>query len=242
MVKTAIVTGSSRGIGAEAAKKLGQAGFAVIVNYVSNKEAAEGVVDSIRASGGHAVCVKADVSKENEVSRLFDLAREQPGEIAVLVNNAGIMELSPIAQTDDATVTRHLDANFRGVFNTMREAAKRMDEGGRIINVSSSILGLRLPNYGIYAATKAAVESLTVTMANEMRGRRITVNAVAPGPTKTDLFLKGKPQEVIDQLSRAAPLERLGEPKDIADIIAFLAGPEGGWINGQIIRSNGGIV
>ncbi|MCJ2163420.1 MULTISPECIES: SDR family oxidoreductase [unclassified Pseudodesulfovibrio] len=242
MEKTAIVTGSSRGIGAETAKRLAQAGFAVVVNYVGNQEAAEEVILSIKTRGGRAVCVKADVSKQDEASRLFDQAEKEFGGVDVLVNNAGIMQLSLVAETDDAAVTRHLDINVKGTFNTLREAAERMRDGGRIINLSSSVIGLRLPSYGIYAATKAAVESLTITMANEMRGRQITVNAVAPGPTGTDLFLDGKPQEVIDRLSNAAPLERLGTPEDIADTIVFLASPEGGWINGQVIRANGGIV
>lgn len=242
MTKTAIITGSSRGIGAEVAKRLARAGFAVVVNYVGSKGAAEEVSKSITEAGGLAICAKADVSKPDEARLLFDLAEKEFGGIDVLVNNAGIMNLSPIAETSDAAVTQHLDINIRGTFNTLREAAKRMRDAGRIINLSSSVIGLRLPTYGIYAATKAAVESLTVTMANEMRGRRITVNAVAPGPTGTDLFLKGKPQEVIDRLSSAPPLERLGTTEDIADAIAFLASPEGGWINGQVIRANGGIV
>ena len=242
MTKTAIVTGSSRGIGAEVAQRLALDGFAVVVNYVGSKAVAEELTASINASGGRAVCAQADVSKEDEARLLFDLAEKEFGGVDVLVNNAGIMQLSLIAETDDATVTRHLDINLRGTFNTLREAARRMRDGGRIINLSTSVIGLRFPTYGIYAATKAAVESLTVTMANEMRGRRITVNAVAPGPTATELFLDGKPQEVVDRLSNAAPLERLGTPQDVANAVAFLAGPEGGWINGQVIRSNGGIV
>ncbi len=242
MTKSAIITGSSRGIGAAVARRLAQDDFAVVINYAGSKEAAETLTAEIQAGGGKAVSVKADVGKADEARSLFDVADKEFGGTDVLVNNAGIMQLAPIAETDDATIARHLDINLKGTFHTLREAASRLREGGRIINLSSSVIGLRLPTYGIYAATKAAVEALTVTMANEMRGRRITVNAVAPGPTGTELFLEGKAQELIDRLSKAAPLERLGEPEDVARLVAFLAGPDGGWINGQVIRSNGGIV
>ncbi|CCH48605.1 SDR family oxidoreductase [Pseudodesulfovibrio piezophilus] len=242
MTRTAIVTGSSRGIGAAVAMRLAQDGFAVIVNYVGHRVAAEALVESIHVSGGQAVCLGADVSKATDAGSLFDLAEETFGGVDVLVNNAGIMQLAPIAETDEETVTKHLDINLKGTFNMLREAATRVRDGGRIINLSTSVIGLRFPGYGIYAATKAAVESLTVTMANEMRGRNITVNALAPGPTGTDLFLEGKTKEVVDRLSKAAPLERLGTPEDIASSVAFLAGPDGGWINGQVIRANGGIV
>jgi 3-oxoacyl-[acyl-carrier protein] reductase len=160
----------------------------------------------------------------------------------VLVNNAGVMALTAIADTDDATFERHMNVNIRGTFNTLREAATRLRNGGRIINFSSSQAGLLHPTYGIYAATKAAVEALTSVLSKELRGRAITVNAVAPGPTATDLFLNGKPQEVIDRLAKAAPLERLGQPQDIAATVAFLAGPDGAWINGQTLRANGGII
>ncbi|MGE4558117.1 MAG: SDR family NAD(P)-dependent oxidoreductase [Desulfovibrionaceae bacterium] len=213
MEKSAIVTGSSRGIGAETARRLAQAGFAVVVNYVGGKASAEELTEAINSSGGRAVCAKADVGKEEEARLLFDLAEKEFGGVDVLVNNAGIMQLSLIAETDDATVTRHLDINLKGTFNTLREAARRMRDGGRIINLSSSVIGLRLPSYGVYAATKAAVESLTVTMANEMRGRRITVNAVAPGPTGTELFLNGKPQELSTGSARRRPWSASGRRK-----------------------------
>ena len=168
--------------------------------------------------------------------------RSSYGGVDVLVNNAGIMQLSRIADADDALFDRHIAINLKGVFNGMREAARRMKTGGRIISFSSSVVGLYQPTYGIYAATKGGVEAMTHVLANEMRGRNITVNAVAPGPTGTDLFLTGKSPELVERLSKLAPLERLGQPADIAAVVAFLAGPDGAWINGQVLRANGGIV
>ena len=160
----------------------------------------------------------------------------------MLVNNAGVMTLAPIADSDDASVDRHIAVNLKGTFNTLREAAKRLRSGGRIINFSSSVVGMLMPTYGVYAATKAAVEAMTRVLAKEVRGRNITVNAVAPGPTATELFLKGKPQDVVDRMAKMAPLERLGQPSDIAGVVAFLAGPDAAWVNGQVLRVNGGII
>jgi 3-oxoacyl-[acyl-carrier protein] reductase len=173
---------------------------------------------------------------------MFDAAEAAFGGVDVLVNNAGIMALAPLADTDDAAFERQVNVNLRGTFNTLREAAKRLRDGGRIINFSSSVVGLRQPTYGVYAGTKAAVEAMTSILAKELRGRSITVNAIAPGPTATALFLNGKSQEVVDHLARLAPLERLGQPADIAAAVAFLAGPDGAWINGQTLRANGGII
>jgi len=173
---------------------------------------------------------------------MFDAAEKAFGGVDVLVNNAGIMQLAPIADADDAFFDRHIAANLKGVFNGLREAARRMRSGGRIISFSSSVVGLYQPSYAIYAATKAGVEAMTHVLSKELRGRNITVNAIAPGPTATDLFLKGKPQQVIDQLAKLAPLERLGLPEDIANAVAFLASPDAAWINGQVLRVNGGII
>jgi 3-oxoacyl-[acyl-carrier protein] reductase len=164
------------------------------------------------------------------------------GGVDVLINNAGIMNTAPIQDSDDALFERHIAVNLKGTFNTLREAARRLRNGGRIVNFSSSVTGLLQPTYGVYAATKAAVEAMTSVLAKELRGRKITVNAIAPGPTATKLFLDGKPQEVIDRLSNMAPLGRLGQPQDIAAAVAFLAGPDGAWINGQTVRANGGII
>jgi 3-oxoacyl-[acyl-carrier protein] reductase len=240
--KTAIVTGASGGIGAAIAQRLARDGFTVIVNYAGNAAAAEALVAKIEGAGGRAVAAQADIADPAAVTRLFDTAEAAFGGIDVLVNNAGIMQLATLATSDDALFDRHISINLKGVFNTLREASHRLRDGGRIINISSSQTALLHPSYGVYAATKAAVEALTSVLAKELRGRQITVNAIAPGPTATKLFLDGKPQEVIDRLTKLAPLERLGEPQDIAAAVAFLAGPDGAWINGQTLRANGGII
>lgn len=240
--KVALVTGASRGIGSSIAERLARDGFTLIVNYSENAAPAEALVRKIEATGGQALAAKADVSDAGSVRRMFDTAEAAFGGIDVLVNNAGIMTLAPIADTDDASFDRHIAVNLKGTFNTLREAAKRLRSGGRIINFSTSVVGLLMPSYGAYVATKAAVEALTSVLAKELRGRNITVNAVAPGPTATDLFLKGKPQEVVDRMAKMAPLERLGQPNDIANVVAFLAGPDAAWVNGQVLRANGGII
>jgi 3-oxoacyl-[acyl-carrier protein] reductase len=240
--KVALVTGASRGIGSAIAERLARDGFTLIVNYSENAAPAEALVRRIEGAGGRALAAKADVSEAGSVRRMFDAAETTFGGIDVLVNNAGIMTLAPIADTDDASFDRHIAVNLKGTFNTLREAAKRLRSGGRIINFSTSVVGLLMPSYGVYVATKAAVEALTSVLAKELRGRNITVNAVAPGPTATDLFLKGKPQEVVDRMAKMAPLERLGQPSDVASVVAFLAGPDAAWVNGQVLRANGGII
>ncbi len=240
--KVAIVTGASRGIGAAIAERLAQDGFTVIVNYAGSVSAAEQLVRKIEQAGGRALAAQADVADADAVRRLWDSAEAAFGGVDVLVNNAGIMELASFADSSDALFARHIDINLKGSFNNLREAAKRLRSGGRVINLSSSTVGLYPANYGVYVATKAAIEGMTHVLSKEMRGRQITVNSVAPGPTGTDLFLNGKPQQVVDSLAKLSPLERLGEPADIANAVAFLAGPDGGWINGQTLRSNGGVI
>jgi 3-oxoacyl-[acyl-carrier protein] reductase len=240
--KVAIVTGASRGIGAAVAERLARDGFTVVVNYSGDAAAAEALVRKIEGAGGRALAAKADVSDAAAVRRLFDSAETAFGGVDVLVNNAGIMTLATVADTDAAAFDRLIAVNLKGTFNTLREAASRLRAGGRIINFSSSVVGLLQPTYAAYAATKAGVEAITGVLAKELRGRNITVNAIAPGPTATDLFLKGKPPELVDRLAKLAPLERLGQPEDIAAAVAFLAGPDAGWINGQTLRANGGIV
>ena len=240
--KIAIVTGASRGIGAAVAERLARDGFNVIINYAGNAAPAEAFAAKILKTGGHATTARADVSDPAAMVKMFDAVEAAFGGVDVLVNNAGIMQLSAIGETTDELFDRQVAINLKGVFNGMREAAKRLSNGGRIISFSSSVVGLYQPTYGVYAATKAGIEAMTHILSKEVRGRNITVNAVAPGPTATALFLDGKPQEVIDQLTKLAPLERLGRPEDIAAAVAFLAGPDGAWINGQILRVNGGII
>lgn len=238
----AIVTGASSGIGAAIAKRLAADGFSVVVNYAHNEIEALNVVAEIKRQGGQAIAVHADVSKATDVTQLFEHTESTFGQPCVLVNSAGIMQLSPLAQCTDKSFEQMVAVNFKGTFNTLREAANKLKNGGRIINLSTSVLGINLPSYSIYAATKAAVETMTAILAKEMRGRSITVNAVAPGPTATALFLKDKSNEQIEQLAKMNPLERIAEPEDIANTVSFLASADGGWINGQTVRVNGGMV
>ncbi|WP_342724586.1 SDR family oxidoreductase [Bradyrhizobium sp. B097] len=240
--KVALVTGASRGIGAAVAERLAKDGFTVVINYSGDAKAAQAVADRIEAAGGRALTAKADVSDANAVRGMFDAAEAAFGGVDVLVNNAGIMKLGKIADSDDAAFDQQVAVNLKGSFNTMREAARRLRNGGRIVNFSTSVVGTKLETYGIYVATKAAIESLTAILSKELRGRSITVNAVAPGPTATDLFLNGKSDELIDRFARMVPLERLGTPDDIANAVSFLVGPDGSWINGQTLRANGGLV
>lgn len=239
--QVALVTGSSRGIGAEIARRLARDGFRVVVNYAGGAGRAREVVDAIAADGGEAIAVQADIADPAAVAALFDAAEQAFGRIDVVVNSAGVMKLGAIADYDDTTFDQTVAINLKGTFNVSREAAKRVCSGGRIVNLSSTMVGVRLPTYGVYVATKAAVEGLTQVLAQEMRGRGISVNAVAPGPVATELFLDGKSPEQVDRLAKMNPLERLGQPADIAGVVAFLAGPDGAWVNGQILRANGGM-
>ncbi|MCD0503345.1 SDR family oxidoreductase [Bordetella petrii] len=240
--KVAIVTGSSRGIGAETALHLARDGFKVVVNYAGNADAARQVVERIQAGKGTAIAVQADVADPAAVAALFDAAQDAFGGVDVVVNSAGVLKLANIADFDDQTFDQTIGINLKGAFNVSREAARRVRNGGRIINFSSSVIGMRLPTYGVYIATKAAVEGLTQVLAQELRGREISVNSVAPGPVATELFLEGKSPELVERMAKMNPLERLGQPEDIARVVAFLAGPQGAWINGQTLRANGGIV
>lgn len=238
----AIVTGASRGIGAAIAKRLAEDGFSVVVNYANNKQEALNVVENIEQGGGKAIAVQADVSKTTDVAQLFERTESLFGAPTILVNSAGIMQLSPLGQCSDEDFEKMVSVNFKGTFNTLRQAVNKLEDGGRIINLSTSVVGLNLPCYSVYAATKAAVETMTAILAKEMRGRSITVNTVAPGPTATALFLNDKSSEQIKQLANMNPLGRLAEPEDIANTVSFLASTEGGWINGQTLRANGGMV
>lgn len=240
--KAAIVTGASRGIGAAVAERLARDGFAVVINYAGSTGAAEALAAKIEKAGGRAIVAQADVSDPRAVARMWEAAEAAFGGVDVLINNAGIMHLAKIADSNDALIDSHLAINLKGSINTMREAARRLRNGGRIVNFSSSVVGLKLETYGVYAGTKAAIEALTAILAKELRGRNITVNSVAPGPTATALFLDGKSPQLIDHMAKMNPLERLGTPEDIAAAVAFLVGPDGAWINGQVLRANGGMI
>jgi 3-oxoacyl-[acyl-carrier protein] reductase len=240
--KVAVITGASRGIGAAVAERLGRDGFVVVINYSGDAKPAEALARKIETGGGRALTAKADVSDPAAVRGMFDAAEAAFGGVDVLVNNAGIMKLAKIADSDDALFDQHIAVNLKGTFNTLREAAKRLRDGGRIVNFSTSVVGTKLETYGVYIATKAAIEAMTGILSKELRGRSISVNAIAPGPTGTDLFFNGKSPELVERFAKMVPLERLGTPADIAAAVAFLVGPDGGWINGQVLRANGGLV
>ena len=239
--RVALVTGASRGIGAAVARRLAADGHAVAVNYAGNEAAANATVAAIEAAGGRALAVRADVASAADVTAMFDTIEAALGPVDVLVNNAGILPYVTIAETSDEVFARTMAVNVTGTFNTMRAAATRLLDGGRIINFSTSVLHMAPPTYGVYVATKGAVEALTRVFAKELRGRRITCNAVAPGPVATELFLNGKSDDLVEQIAQQAPLGRLGQPDDIAGVVSFLAGPDGGWVNGQVLRANGGL-
>ena len=240
--KVAIVTGASQGIGAAVAERLARDGMAVAINFSRGADAADKRVAKIVAAGGRAMAAKADVSDPKAVANLFDAVTAAFGGVDVLVNNAGMMRLAPLAQTDDALFDQQIALNLKGVFNGLREAARRLRDGGRIVSFSSSVVGLYPPTYGVYAATKAAVEAMSHILAKELGPRRITVNVIAPGPVATQLFLGDKSEEQIAQTKKMNPLGRLGEPEDIARAVSFLVGPDGGWVNGQVLRANGGVI
>ena len=237
--KVILVTGASRGIGAAIALRLAGAGAKLIVNYTGGKEAAEAVADEIRKNGGDAITLQADVSKADDVKKMFDAAIAHYGRIDVLINNAGIMITKLLKDTTDEDFTRQFDVNVRGTFNTLREAATRLADHGSIINFSSSNNRVMLPTYSTYAATKSAVEQLTRIFAKEVGARGINVNSVSPGPTNTELFTKGKTQEMMGRLASLSAFNRLGEPGDIAKVVVFLASDEAKWISAQNIGING---
>ena len=240
--RVAIVTGASRGIGAAIARRLAQDHFAVTVNFSRSRREAEAVVAAIETEQGRAIACEANVADRNGIRTLFDATEAAFGGIDVLVNNAGMMRLAPLAEVQDEQFDQQLALNLGAVFRGMREAARRMRDGGRIISFSSSVVGLYQPTYGVYAATKAGIEAMTHILAKELGKRGITVNAVAPGPVETELFLQGKSEEQLRAIAGMNPFGRVGRPDEIASVVAFLASPEAGWISGQTVRANGGVI
>ncbi len=239
--RVALITGAAKGIGACIARRLAEQGYSVAINYATSVDPAHALVAELRAQGAVAGAFRADVSEPAEVARMFEAIESALGTVDVLVNNAGIMKTVHIAEAEDADFARQFAINTQGVFNTLREAARRLNDGGRIINLSSTAVALDLPGYALYNGSKAAVEAFTRVFARELRGRRITVNAVAPGPVATALFMAGKSVDQIEQFTAMSPLQRLGQPDDIAAVVAFLAGPDGAWVNAQVLRANGGV-
>ena len=241
-IRSAIVTGASKGIGAAIAQRLARDGIDVVVNYAHGQQAAADIVSLIEAEGGRAIAVGADIGAPDGMAMLFDAAEQEFGGVDILVNNAGIMDLSPIGDVDDASFERMLSVNIGGVFRGMRQAARRLRDGGRIVSFSSSVVGMYQPGYGIYAATKAAVEAMTHILAKELGPRGITVNAVAPGPVETELFMRGKSEALVKNIIGMNPFGRLGQPDDIAGVVSFLADADSSWVSGQVIRANGGTI
>ncbi|MEK3838401.1 SDR family oxidoreductase [Paenibacillus sp. FSL R7-0128] len=238
--KVAIVTGASRGIGRQIAIQLAGLGIKVAVNYSSNRGKADEVVQTIKESGGEAIAVQGDVSKVSEVEALFSETIGQFGRIDILVNNAGVMECVPIANVTEEMFDRQFAVNVKGTYFACQQAMKHMEQGGTIINFSTSVSGAMLPTYSVYAATKGAVEQLTRQLAKEFGAKDIVVNCVAPGQVSTELFLNGKSEELVDSFRRMNAFGRLGEPEDIANVIELLVSDKSRWITGQTIRVNGG--
>ncbi len=238
--KVALVTGASRGIGQAIALRLARDGFAIVVNYAGNAAKAHETVAAIQREGGRAVALQGDVGNADDVARIFSAAIAGLGRIDVVVNSAGVMPTVPIAESSLEAFDKVIATNLRGSFLVMAQAAKHLGKGGRIIAISTSVIAKAFPGYGPYIASKAGVEGLVHVLANELRGREITVNAVAPGPVGTELFFNGKSAELVQQIAQQAPLERIGQPDEIAAAVAFLAGPDGSWVNSQVLRVNGG--
>lgn len=239
--KAALVTGSSRGIGRAIATRLGADGMNVVVNYRVDRDAADEVVAAIEASGGHACAVRADVSDPGQVRDMFDAAEKRFGALDVLVGNVGVARHSPIADATDEDYDVIFSTNTRATFVALREAANRLRDGGRIVVISSGAAVTNRPRSGLYAASKAAGDTLVRVLAQELGPRGVTVNSVLPGPTRTDALATGGVARMAEELAVRTPLGRLGEPDDIAEIVAFLVAASGRWITGQAIHAGGGL-
>jgi len=236
----ALVTGATGGIGQAIAERLADDGYIVFVHYSGREAKAEEIVTRIQSRGGKAIAVHADVTNLVSVAEMFNQAKSINGKLRVLVHSAGIMPMAKLLPEGIEATQKVINTNLIGSVIVLSHAAQEIEEGGRIIALSSSVVAKNFPNYGGYIASKLGVEGLVRVMANEVAGRNITVNAVAPGPTGTELFYQGKTDEQIEFFKRQSPLGRIGTPEDISSAVSMLAGEEGGWINGQIIRVNGG--
>ena len=240
--KVALVTGSSRGIGRAIADRLGNAGASLVINYVNQEDKARDLAAAIEQAGGRSLVVQADVAKAADVERLFNQSLEHFNRIDIVINNAGIRISKKIAEVTEDEFDQFFSINLKGTFLVCQQAARRVESGGRIVNISTTMTRMMVPDFGLYSASKAAVDQITRAMARELGARNITVNAVAPGPTNTDLFREGKTKEQIEQMGQAASLGRIAEVRDIADVVAFLVSDDARWISGQTIHANGGLI
>ncbi|MFF2912349.1 SDR family oxidoreductase [Paenibacillus sp. NPDC057934] len=240
--KVAVVTGSSRGIGRAIAEELARNGAKVVVNYSSSPDKAEEVVSEIKQNGGEAVAIQADISSVAQLEKLFEETVKVFGALDILVNNAGVMMTKPLAAVTEEDFDKQFSINVKGTFFAIQQAVKHMGQGGRIINFSTSVAGVMFPTYSVYAGSKGAVEQFTRQLAKELGPKGITINAVAPGPVNTELFTVGKSEEQIDGIRKMNAFGRLGEPEDIAGAVAFFASDASGWVTGQTLRVNGGMV
>ena len=238
--KVAIISGASRGLGREIAIALASDGYATAVTYAGSADKAEQVVQSIQDHGGKALAIKADVAAPGQVDALFNQVEQTLGGIDAVINTAGISVLKPLLEFSEAEFSRLMATNLTGTFNILQQAGRRVKPGGRIITFSSNVVDSLPPAYAVYAASKSAVEAMSKVLAKELRGREMTVNILSPGPTATDMFLEGKSAELVETFARQSPFQRLGTPADIIEVVRFLLRPEATWINGQVIKVNGG--
>ncbi|MFB8375378.1 SDR family oxidoreductase [Paenibacillus taichungensis] len=240
--KVAVVTGSSRGIGRAIAEQLAEMGADVVINYASSPDKAEQVADIARQKGVRAITVQADLARKEDVERLFSETINQLGKVDILINNAGIMKTTPLADVTEAEFDQQFAINVKGTFFACQQALKHMENQGRIVNFSTSVTGQMFPGYSVYAGTKGAVEQITRQLAKEFGSRQITINAVAPGPVNTELFSVGKTEQQLEGMRKMNAFGRLGEPEDIANVISFLVSEESQWVTGQTLRANGGFI
>lgn len=240
--KVAIITGSSRGIGRAIAEQLADLGAKVVINYTSSSRQAMEVVDGITQKGGTAIAIRADLSKFNEIEALFTQTIAEFGKVDILINNAGQIVTKPLAEITEDDFDRLFSVNVKGTYFACQQAMKYMENNGRIVNFSTSVLGSMFPGYSLYAGTKGAVEQFTRQLAKEFGSKLITINAIAPGPVNTELFTEGKTEQQIEGLKKMNAFGRIGEPEEIANVVAFLVSDQAHWVTGQTLRVNGGFI